>query len=1529
MVTRRFYPVVSAILALFAVGVLSLITLSTPAQVCTYGTGGGSGSGGSGATLMTITVDGSGSDWGPVLANANQVTFDGEWVNCASSTDKDYVINPVGPSCASRSVSGRDLAVFAWTYDSTNVYLYVKRFGSANNTQTFYFYMDTNGSQRMNTGEKVYQVQLSGSNRRTDGTLYNYAAVDATNGDPLAAPAGSTYPGYADGYTVVGSIASPLIIYSNVTGGFTDGTGFEARIPWTNIGVSAGTPIYFHVSSTNSSNPGQVPASIDDNLGGVNGQVGAFAFRSLSVTPDRTSAATPASPTVAWYDQTVTNTGTLSDRYDLTTFSSLGLRVDLYLSDGITLLATDSNGDGDFTDGGDYVNPAYDSDADTRPNTPVLAASGTFAVKVKITAPAGVENVQDVTTLSAFSQADTNLCGSARDTTAIGALALTPTPQAKSVVAGQTVDYGLTLGNHDLSDTFDLRIQSSLGWKVEIYTDPNGDGNPSDGVLVATDVNGNGTYTDPGDSIAGGYDTDANNRPDFGTIANGGTVHFVVRLIASSGATVGTVDTCNALVQGATYGASATAVLTSTVRTRLTFTPNYTVAANTSKYSGQGQSVFYAHTLINGWPSSDTVTLSSTSNPTGWTIRYWTDPNGDGNPGDGTQITGSFSLAANGGTQKIVVEVVIPTGLTLPLTHTATVTATGSASSASVTDEVRVSYIAIYADPNRTLSQRVFALCQTIYAKGSSLVASSTYTFRYINPSSTVIRTQTVQSDGNGEALDQYTLTPGDTRGNWTLELRNASNALVDSVLVYVDPPVGNPSSVNPLTAGQASYALTGDNLSLSATFNNTSVGADYTGTTFRYLVQSPDLSQYLRNDGVFVSYSGSELTRSTSPHTVYASSSASETVTVNGVQFPTAGVYRIDATWIGTCSNSIAEATLFLPVGTTLASYGDSAHILPRDDFGTGATVYVAGTTYLPSTTYTVAYYRPDGTLALSHSATSTAGGALSDSATVASLVTNGTWHAVVYPSSLAVPPIYNASDTAATGRDSFSVDTVPPATTVGTVTTTNTSPALSGSVNDPNASVQVLVNGQTYAATNNGDGTWTLPGGTLAPALAAGVYDVVVLATDAAGNTGSDSTTDELTIQFPAPTLTGPVQVGASSLSGTSTAPVGTTITVYSNGVAIGTTTVQSGGTWTLSGVTGLQGGNVLTATAGTGAPMSAASNSVTVVYTAPVVNGPLVAGGTSVTGTSSAPNGTTVTVTVGGIEYTTTVIDGAWSVTVPPLAGGTTVSATTGTGAAQSAVSNTVTVVYAAPVVNGPLVAGGTSVTGTSSAPDGTTLTVTVGGVEYTTTVSGGTWSVTVPPLTAGAQVSATTGTGAAQSAISNTVTVIHAAPAVSGPVTPMTDTLTGTSSAPNGTVITVYQNGVPIGTTTVTDGAWSLTGFPALSDGATITATAGTGSTTSAVSAGVVVSVALLRFGGVTQTNPQTPANSAIFVTPAQGASLSLSRDLEKAVFPSGDAFAHEVSDLDAEASPLVFYQVAGEDSDTLRVTLSAGKIVITH
>ena len=77
-----------------------------------------------------------------------------------------------------------------------------------------------------------------------------------------------------------------------------------------------------------------------------------------------------------------------------------------------------------------------------------------------------------------------------------------------------------------------------------------------------------------------------------------------------------------------------------------------------------------------------------------------------------------------------------------------------------------------------------------------------------------------------------------------------------------------------------------------------------------------------------------------------------------------------------------------------------------------------------------------------------------------------------------------------------------------------------MTGTVNENSAVVRVTVAGQSYAATNNADGTWTLADDLLA-AIADATYDVSVTATDAAENVGADTTASELEIDTMAPVV------------------------------------------------------------------------------------------------------------------------------------------------------------------------------------------------------------------------------------------------------------------------------------------------------------------------------------------------------------------------------------------------------------------------
>lgn len=104
----------------------------------------------------------------------------------------------------------------------------------------------------------------------------------------------------------------------------------------------------------------------------------------------------------------------------------------------------------------------------------------------------------------------------------------------------------------------------------------------------------------------------------------------------------------------------------------------------------------------------------------------------------------------------------------------------------------------------------------------------------------------------------------------------------------------------------------------------------------------------------------------------------------------------------------------------------------------------------------------------------------------------------------------------------DELIIDTSPPIVTVNALTTSNGSPELTGTVDEPTITLDVEVNGNSYPGIDNGDSTWTLPAGTIAPALSDGVYEVVVTATDGLGNVGVDVSVNELTIDNVAPVAT-----------------------------------------------------------------------------------------------------------------------------------------------------------------------------------------------------------------------------------------------------------------------------------------------------------------------------------------------------------------------------------------------------------------------
>lgn len=239
------------------------------------------------AVLTGITVDGDMSDWSAVLADSFQSAQDGP---AGGLADLDAPIQS----------TGRDLSRFAWTYDGGYFYLYVGREASTSNVQLFWYYIDVDGDGRMESGEPVIGVNWKGSNRSTITSHYTYLAASA-GGDSLGDPAG-----YADGFTMPGTIRQVAELERG-SGGAANGIEMEARVSWSVLGVPAGSPMRFHVSSSNSPN---VPWQIDDNMGGPGGRIGTTVFPGPTMTVVKTADRAAAAPgEVITYTVVYTSTG--------------------------------------------------------------------------------------------------------------------------------------------------------------------------------------------------------------------------------------------------------------------------------------------------------------------------------------------------------------------------------------------------------------------------------------------------------------------------------------------------------------------------------------------------------------------------------------------------------------------------------------------------------------------------------------------------------------------------------------------------------------------------------------------------------------------------------------------------------------------------------------------------------------------------------------------------------------------------------------------------------------------------------------------------------------------------------------------------------------------------------------------------------------------------------------------------------------------------------------------------------------------
>ncbi|MFP2431892.1 BapA/Bap/LapF family large adhesin [Enterobacter ludwigii] len=368
----------------------------------------------------------------------------------------------------------------------------------------------------------------------------------------------------------------------------------------------------------------------------------------------------------------------------------------------------------------------------------------------------------------------------------------------------------------------------------------------------------------------------------------------------------------------------------------------------------------------------------------------------------------------------------------------------------------------------------------------------------------------------------------------------------------------------------------------------------------------------------------------------------------------------------------------------------------------------------------------------------------------------------------------------------------------------TNDAQPTLTGTA-EAGATVKIFDNGVQIGSAVATGGAWSF---TPSPALSNGSHSLTFTATDAAGNTSAPTTAYVINVDAAAPaapvisavvddvgSITGPVtgnnptNDARPALNGT--AEANATVRIYDGTTLVGTVTADANGNWTLPQTTTTltEGTHNFTATATDAAGNTStpsATTTITVDLTAPNVPASLavITNGTHVTGTAEAGSTVTITTSTGTVLGTATADgSGNFNATITPAQTNGESLLVYATDKAGNAGVSTSVIAPATPVPNAPLI---------------TTINDNVG------TVTGN---------------------------LTNGKTTDDTTPTLSGTALP-------------GTTVTLYNNGVSMGTAVAdSSGNWTFT-TPALSEGShAFTATATNSSGTSPVSSATSVIVDL--------------------------------------------------------------------------------------
>jgi len=221
----------------------------------------------------------------------------------------------------------------------------------------------------------------------------------------------------------------------------------EARISWSQLGVAPATPFLFHTASSNSAN---LPAQIDDNMGGPGGLIGSTFLAGVIIQPDRSS--TIVSTGTAILAHTIINTGQGTDTFNLSTVAAGDF------APAGTVYYQDLDGDG-LAGPGDAI--LTDTNGDGVPDTGPLTPGVPYDLLVVFTAPGGLgEGDTSIITITAASSANPAMAATVMDTLTVStpAMTLVKSVNTATVAPGNLLTYTVVYTSAGSTDAYNAVI---------------------------------------------------------------------------------------------------------------------------------------------------------------------------------------------------------------------------------------------------------------------------------------------------------------------------------------------------------------------------------------------------------------------------------------------------------------------------------------------------------------------------------------------------------------------------------------------------------------------------------------------------------------------------------------------------------------------------------------------------------------------------------------------------------------------------------------------------------------------------------------------------------------------------------------------------------------------------------------------------------------------------------------------------------------------------------------------------------------